>query len=98
MNIADSNLIAAHLQNRGMTLTDAREEAGIIILNTCRPLRAERKALSLIGSSDRSNAPDQALASGGPVQPREWEKQKLHQYVKIHRGLRTGGISAFSAG
>lgn len=50
MNVADSNLMAAHLEDRGMALTDSRENADVIILNTCSVrFHAEHKALSFIG-------------------------------------------------
>lgn len=50
MNVADSNLMAAHLENLGMSFTDAKEKADVIVLNTCSVrAHAELKALSYIG-------------------------------------------------
>lgn len=50
MNVADSNLIASHLENRGMKMTGEKESADIIVLNTCSVrAHAELKALSYIG-------------------------------------------------
>ena len=47
MNVADSNLMAAHLENLGMSLTDTKESADVIVLNTCSVrAHADLKALS----------------------------------------------------
>lgn len=50
MNVADSNTMASHLENRGFMQTDSRSEADVIILNTCSVREhAEHKAMSFIG-------------------------------------------------
>lgn len=50
MNVADSNLMAAQFEDRGMSLTDEKASADVIVLNTCSVRsHAELKALSYIG-------------------------------------------------
>ncbi len=50
MNVADSNTMASHLENRGFKHTESRAEADVIILNTCSVREhAEHKAMSFIG-------------------------------------------------
>jgi tRNA-2-methylthio-N6-dimethylallyladenosine synthase len=50
MNVADSNMMADQLSNRGMVMTDNKESADVIVLNTCSVRsHAELKALSYIG-------------------------------------------------
>lgn len=50
MNVADSDLMAAHLSSLGMQATDQLAEADIVIINTCSVRQlAEQKAQSYIG-------------------------------------------------
>ena len=92
MNVADSNLMAAHLQNRGMTLTDSREAADIIILNTCSVrFDAEHKALSLIGKLRplKRAKPGLKIVVAGCAAQRMGEKiKKLFPFVDLVTGAK----------
>lgn len=50
MNVADSNEMGRHLQNRGLAHTDNADEASIVLVNTCTVRHhAEERAFSEIG-------------------------------------------------
>ncbi|OGS68024.1 MAG: tRNA (N6-isopentenyl adenosine(37)-C2)-methylthiotransferase MiaB, partial [Elusimicrobia bacterium RIFOXYB2_FULL_62_6] len=92
MNVADSNLMAAHLQDRGMTLTGSREAADLIILNTCSVrFDAEHKALSLIGALRplKRAKPGLKIAVAGCAAQRLGKKlNKLFPFVDLVTGAK----------
>lgn len=90
MNVADSDLMAAHLQDRGMTLTSSRESADIIILNTCSVrFDAEHKALSLIGKLrplKRAKPGLKIVVAGCAAQRLGGKLKKLFPFVDLVAG------------
>lgn len=90
MNVADSNLMAAHLQDRGMTMTALREAADVIILNTCSVrFDAEHKALSLIGKLrplKRAKPGLKIVVAGCAAQRLGGKLKKLFPFVDLVAG------------
>lgn len=76
MNKLDSELAAAEFQRHGFALTADRDEAGIVIINTCSVRRhAEERALSNLGRFRRAKeqSPGLVLAIMGCMAQKEGE-------------------------
>jgi tRNA-2-methylthio-N6-dimethylallyladenosine synthase len=83
MNVADSNHVAAELENIGYSPTDTLEEADVVVLNTCVVRQsAENKAIGKLGSLKpwKEARPDGTLALMGCMVGVKPSPQLLEQY------------------
>ncbi|MBN1621754.1 MAG: tRNA (N6-isopentenyl adenosine(37)-C2)-methylthiotransferase MiaB [Endomicrobiales bacterium] len=93
MNVADSNLMANHLNALGLKSTDNKKEADIIIVNTCTVRdHAEHRALSYVGKIKdlKKRNPDLKIVVAGCVAERLGENiKKRFSYVDLVFGAKS---------
>jgi len=92
MNKLDSELAAAEFQRHGFTLTADRDEAGVVIINTCSVRRhAEERAVSNLGMFRRAKEefPGLVLAIMGCMAQKDGEGLlRAYPYLDIVCGTR----------
>jgi tRNA-2-methylthio-N6-dimethylallyladenosine synthase len=97
MNVADSNLIASHLGNKGIQATEEIKDADFVIVNTCTVRQmAEHKAMTLLGELKhrfQSSKPSRVIVVGCAAQ--QWGESIRVRYPFIDFVLGAKDIEQF---
>jgi len=89
MNVADSNMIASHLELRGLSLAESLGDAELVVINTCSVRgHAEHKALSFIGELQQLKVWPRVIVVGCAAQRLGETLKKRFPIVKLVTGAK----------